>query len=607
MHHLAKSLRESASTFRERPFLNYLEGEDIVSVAYGEFAGQAQDWAVFLKSRGVAPGDRVGIITPKCPHQMRAFYACWWSGFISVPIGEALGDLEMGFIIRDSEPKLILVDGTMREKVCANSGDIPVVSFSELPSGSGQHACVPIEEVAEDDAAALIYTSGSTGMPKGVVLTHKNFCVNAASALAAVHITPDDSVMSLLPYWHSFALVVEVIASVQAGCTVIIPKGKLDFRHNIRRYQPTIILLVPRIADALKRGITKRIDEGPERVRAIFDKAIHNASRIFTAGPRIDGGILRMLTHHTFFDPVVFRKIRKAFGGRVRFFVSGGAPIDIEHEIFFKYIGAPIFQGYGLTEATPAISTNYPEVHRLGSCGKVLPWLRPENGGDYTFKDEQGNLGKGLRGELLVKGDCVMKGYWRHTDASSKTLSEGWLHTGDIGYVDDDGFLFLDGRRGNMIVLVGGEKLHPEHVEDIVKTSDWVTEAMVIGEKCKNVYACVNVDAGLAAGLDESELTARVRGEVMSTTEHLAAYQRPKDVLILPELSVEEATLTVTLKIRRHMVWQKYGDMINAFLRDAGEVTATRKGIGIESSRVMATLGRGADASRGAGAPPGEE
>ena len=235
----------------------------------------------------------------------------------------------------------------------------------------------------------------------------------------------------------------------------------------------------------------------------------------------------------------------------------------------------------------------------------MLPWLLPENGGDYTFRDEHGKLGKNLHGELLVKGHCVMKGYWRHTDASSKTLSEGWLHTGDMGYVDDDGFLFVDGRQGNMIVLVGGEKLHPEHVEDAVKTSDWVTEAMVIGERCKNVYACVNVDSDLAAGLDEKTLTSRVRSEVMSTTRHLAAYQRPKDVLVLPELSVEDGTLTVTLKVRRHMVWQKCGDMINAFLRDAGEEIATREEISIASSRVMESLGRGTDTDGSASGPDG--
>jgi long-chain acyl-CoA synthetase len=535
----------------------------------------------------------VGFVTPKSPYQHQIFYATWWLGGIAVPISEGLADLEMGFVIRDSEPSVLVTDDTMFESVRANAGDIRVFRFSDLPGDEDRVPTLARRPVAEDSVAALIYTSGSTGMPKGVMLTHRNFVVNGRSAVEVVRIEADDSIISLLPYWHSYALVVEVVVPILIGVRVIIPKDKRDFRRNINLYQPTIMLVVPRILDALRAGLLKKVADMPEKRRRIFDRAIHNASRIFTAGPRLDGGILRLLSHHVFYDPVVFRKVRQGFGGKLRFFVSGGAPLDMEHQIFFKYLGLPVYQGYGLTEATPLVSTNYEEAHRLGSCGRLLPWLWRENGGDYTFKTEDGRTAPELHGELLISGDCVMKGYWRHTDASSKTLADGWLHTGDCGYVDEDGYLFLDGRQGNMIVLVGGEKLHPEHVEDAVKGSDLITEAMVIGEKCKNVYVCVNVDPDLSQSLPAKELETRLRKDIQARTEHLAQYQRPRDFLILPDFSVEDGTLTVTLKIRRHKVWEQYGDRINAFLRNAGEEIATKTGIGIASSRVLETLTRG--------------
>jgi long-chain acyl-CoA synthetase len=218
--------------------------------------------------------------------------------------------------------------------------------------------------------------------------------------------------------------------------------------------------------------------------------------------------------------------------------------------------------------------------------------LLSENGGDFTFRDEQGNLGKDLQGELLIKGDCVMKGYWRHRDKSAKSLADGWLHTGDMAYMDDEGYLFVNGRKGNMIVLVGGEKLHPEHVEDVVKTANLVTEAMVIGEGCKNVYVCVNVDQEATRHLSPDELEKTVRAQVVDKVQHLAIFQKPKEVLILPPFCQEDGTLTATLKIRRHKINERYRDRIRQFLTASGEELATKEDVGIASSKIMESLGK---------------
>lgn len=599
MHNLGKLFEQAMAKYGGGRFLTYLEDERLVRLTFTEAGGQIQDWAQYLRNRGVKAGDRVAFVTPKSPHQIRAFYACWWVGAIAVPICEGLGDVEMKFVIEDAEPVVILADSSSKAKVIANAGKVPVVLFDEIRYHD-PHATMDVAVVPDEAVAALIYTSGSTGMPKGVMLTHRNFYRNAETALGAVNLLyGKEIIMSLLPYWHSFGLVVEVICSVMGNLEVAIPKDKRDFKKNIHIYRPSVILLVPRIADALRAGVLKRIDEAAPRVQALFNMAIHNASRIFTAGPRLDGGLLRMLTHHTFYDPFVFRRIRHAFGGNLRYSISGGAPLDLEHQIFFKYMGVPVYQGYGLTEATPIVSTNFDLIHKLGSCGRVLPWLTPEQGGDYTFQDETGGRGKNLHGELLLRGDCVMKGYWRHADASSKILEDGWLHTGDMGYVDSDGFLFIEGRRNSMIVMAGGEKLHPEHVEDAVKSCDAVSEAMVIGDKCKNVYVCVTLDPEAVEKTPAEKLVPALRKKIVAATAHLAPFQRPKDILVLPCFSVEDGTVTVSLKIRRHKVWEKYGDRITQFLRDNGEEIATKEQIGIASSKVLESLTRNTHGSNG--------
>lgn len=572
MRNLYSMMHEACSRYGDKTFLTYKggDGDDLTTVSFTQFEGRVREWAGALREQGIGTEDRVAIITPKCPQQMMAFYACWWLGAVAVPVCECLGDLETAFILRDSEPNLILVDPSVSERIENLAGDVAVLRFADLIAGEG-YSAPEGQVVPEEDTAALIYTSGSTGMPKGVMLTHRNFYVNAASAIELIKIHDDDTIMSLLPYWHSFALVVEVLLSMMSGAGVIIPKDKRDFVKNIGNYAPSVILVVPRIADALMNGIFKKAGESAPSRRRLFEAALRNAEQVLNENPGLSGALHRRMAHTVFYSPIVFSKVRKSFGGRLRFIVSGGAPLDLRPQLFFKYLGIPIMQGYGLTESTPVISCNPVENHRLGSSGPFLDWLDSENGGDWTFVDEHGRRGKDIHGELLVKGDCVMKGYWRHRDASAKTLSDGWLHTGDMGYVDEDGFLFLEGRRGNMICLKGGEKLHPEPVEDAIRNSPKISEAMLIGESCKNVYACINVDFDGVAGTSDEEIKQEILAEVFAQAEHLAAFQKPKDILILPAFQVDDGTLTPTFKIRRRRVWQRDGEEILAFLDACGE------------------------------------
>ncbi len=585
--------------------LIYSSGRQLEQRTFSEVRNEIADWCGFFRQKGVKPGDRIAAISPKSANHYRFFYACWCYGAIAVPICETLAPQEMSFIIQDCAPDFILVDPGLKAKVQANAGDIECIDWTQLPiereiSGACCHPDdfnKPRLQAAEldiDEVAVLIYTSGSTGLPKGVMLTHRNIWMNSWSALEFYRINAGDSVTSLLPYWHAFALICEIGCTVMANAICIIPKDIRDFKKNLASYQPTIILAVPRIIDGFKAAIDKAIHDATPKKKALIEKAIYNASRIFTAGPKLNGGFLRYITHYCFYDPLVFRQFRKAFGGRLRAVVCGGASLDLELQIFFKYIGVPLFQGYGLSEASPVVSSNIWEHHMLGSCGQMMPWLKPEHGGDYTFKDEDGNLGKDLRGQLLVKGQCVMKGYWNHTDASAKTMEDGWLNTGDVGHCDSQGNLYIHGRKGNMIVLNGGEKFHPEPVEDAVKNSPMIAEAMVIGEKCKNVYICVNVpDDVRKQHPDDDELHRLLRDEVARTTTGLTALQKPKDVLLLPDFTTDDGTLTASLKIRRFKIMELYRKQIEDFLTANGEDIATKHELGIASTKVMESLGKG--------------
>ena len=565
----------------------------LLDISYAQVRKAVLAWADYLHSQGVQEGDRVAMISPKCRYHHVFFYACWHLGVIAVPICESLGEAEMGFIIQDAEPKLVLADGAFEKKATACAGDIPVVLLDTLPAP--EDATAPdnppkATAFSSDAIAVLIYTSGSTGMPKGVMLSHKALMVNAQGALDLFSVSQKDCLISLLPYWHAYALTCEVLCIVMVGATCAVPKDIRDFRKNLVNYQPTIMIAVPRIVEMLKLAIDKQIASLPPKRKALVERAIYNASRIFTASARFNGGLLRILMHHIFYNPLVFKKFRAALGNKLRFIVCGGAPMDLELQVFFKFIGIPCLVGYGLTETSPIVSANTMQVHKLDSCGQLFPWLKPENGGDFTFKDEEGNLGKDLHGQLLVKGDCVMKGYWRHTDASAKTFENGWLDTGDMGYFDKDGFLHIAGRKGNMIVTIGGEKLHPEFVEDAIRLSPFISEVMVIGEKCKNIYALVNINKEEAEGMTPEQIQEKAHQVVLDCTKGLAALQKPKACLVLPDFTQEDGTLTATLKIRRFKIREKYKEQIEQFLVANGEEIATRHEVGIAHSRIQESL-----------------
>ena len=316
--------RLSSYTEAEEAALIVSDGKDLHEVSYGQLYADVIAWSEYLKEQGVKAGDRVVAVAAKCDNHFRFFYSCWRLGAIAVPVCETLGNEEMTFVLKDCAPKVVFASDSYLKKAKECAGEVPVVDWATLPMGTSEAAVAPIvpekvpfatHEDAMNSTAVLIYTSGSTGMPKGVMLSQNNLWWNIVGALEYFTVTPKDRMTSLLPYWHAYALTCEILAVIKAGAATVLAHGIADFSRNISKFQPTIMLAVPRILDMLMGAIRKKIDALPPKRKKLVDNAIYNASRIFTAGKKWNGGIFRMLYHYCFYDSSSARSERALAAG----------------------------------------------------------------------------------------------------------------------------------------------------------------------------------------------------------------------------------------------------------------------------------------------------
>lgn len=565
---LSDLLRQASEKAPDKPHISYRAPEGIVTSPRKETARQSARCAAFLEAQGIGPGDRVGIVGEKSCHSVYAFFGVFSRGAVAVPVAEGLPAEEMGFIFQDAELALILATPAFEDKVKEAAGDIPVHTIpAALETAAEDYQAA---ESVLDSPACIIYTSGSTGRPKGVILTHENFLANAATIGSLIEVHPEDCLMSLLPYWHSFALTVEMFAVLRLDARLAIPRDQRDFAQHMAQYDATIILIVPRIAEMLRKNIERGIKRLPPSQKRLCMRALGNAARVCTDDPALTGSWFKRLMRRFYLNKVL-KPFRMAMGPRFRYFVSGGAPLDKEHQVFFKHIGIPIYQGYGQTESTPVISAASPARHRLGASGHLASWLFPEYGGDYTFEDAQGNRGKDIKGQLLVKGVCVMQGYWRRDEETARTLRDGWLYTGDMGYLDSDGYITLSGRSTNLICLVGGEKFHPEPVEERLKTSSLVDNCVVLGECCKNAYALIVPGEEATDTMSNQEKRDLIGRDIKALLASVPGHWVPKDFVLVPPFTVENGQMTQTMKVRRKAVMAEHAQVIEGLYVRNGE------------------------------------
>jgi long-chain acyl-CoA synthetase len=491
------SLFEScAAAFAENVLVWEKRGPRYEATSYRDMRALVRRFAAGLMSLGLGKGDRVALISEGRKDWVMSELGILYSGAVNVPVSvkvEELSDLK--FRLAHSGCRMAIVSKSQASKMRAIKGDLPdlertivldeLADFErdELFAGDvlkkgdalledrgGEFEAV-WRSVRRDDPANICYTSGTTADPKGIVLTHGNYTANVEQSLALCPVREDSVTLAILPWDHAFAHTVCIYAFIRNGSAFAsVELGRTPMEtlknipKNIKEIRPTVLMSVPALAKSFRKSIEKGVrDKGP-KAEALFRSALRAAYRYNGEGWNRGRG-WRKLTKPLLFayDRLLFLKIRENFGGRLEFFIGGGALLDIELQRFFYAIGIPMFQGYGLTEAAPVISANSPRAHKLGSSGRVVPNL------EIRIADEAGNpLLPGAKGEIVVRGENVMAGYWKNEKATREALRDGWLYTGDIGYLDADGYLYVLGRVKSLLIASDGEKYSPEVIEEAV-------------------------------------------------------------------------------------------------------------------------------------------
>jgi long-chain acyl-CoA synthetase len=546
------------------------EGEGWRTVTWREASERVDELAAGFLDLGVAKGDPVALLSRTRIEWTLCDYALASIGAVVVPIYQTNSRDECAYLLSDSRARLLVcendeqlkkVDGLARdlpdlERVIAidDAGD-DVLALSEVAARGRERGGLAEarDTVSDSDVLTYIYTSGTTGPPKGCVLSHGNFAA-AVEAVAAIEdmFVPGDVVLLFLPLAHNFARLVQY-ATTALGHTVAFCSDFADVPAALAAVRPTILPTVPRMFEKVHGTIQATFDETTGAKRRVLGWAVpvgRRAARRREAGERLSAPLALQARVA---DRLVFRRIRERLGGRIRYAISGGAPLAPEIIEFFAACGVLILEGYGLSESTSACASNQPRRYRFGTVGLPLPGL------ELRLADD---------GELLVRGKTVFQGYLGREDATAEALSaDGWLRTGDIGRLDEDGFVTITDRKKEIIVTAGGKKIAPQNLENALKTSPVISQALVVGDRRPYIAALLSVDHDEAAKLTagEDELRALVEKAVADVNERLGRAEQIKRFAILSrEFSPEAGEVTPTLKLKRRVCEQHFREEIEA-------------------------------------------
>lgn len=479
------------------------------SYSYGEVDYRIRSFACELHTTGAEPGDRVAIIAMGCRDWVVSELGLLFAGCVSVPMSPKLDKQELRFRLEHSGTNVVIVGSIqypiltdmlhavknikriiiLGDRTAQRAGEVNIEEF--ISSGEKKFADERyrnelkriFEKTAEDDLAVLSYTSGTTSDPKGVMLSHKNMYVNTRQSQGLYPVTERDVMLLILPIDHSFAHTAAMYTLITVGGTLAsVDQGKSvqDFLKNIplniKEVRPTILLSVPALAKSFRKNIEAGVKSKGNLVWKLFSTGLKTAYKYFGEGwDRGNGSRALYCIPYMLFDKIVFSKIRAGFGGRLRNFVGGGALLDVDLQRFFMAVGIPMFQGYGLTEASPVISANTFKKVKIGSSGQPV--------GDLEIKiidENRKETPGGEAGEICVKGDNVMTGYYKNPCATSETIRDSWLHTGDLGFIDRDGFLHVLGRFKSLLIGTDGEKYSPEGIEDSIPATSGIIEQVML-------------------------------------------------------------------------------------------------------------------------------
>jgi len=567
MKSLVKFFEESVDRFENNPYMWEKRDGEFKPTTFGEMRILVHQFAAGMHQMGVKKGDRLSLLAEGRVYWFVAEMGMFYLGAIDVPLSIQLNEsTDLIFRIKHSESSVVVVSEGQLPKIRAIRkqlpdlktiivmdplekyekdevfmGDIIDTGKKYLEKNADEFRKI-YEAVDPDDVANICYTSGTTADPKGIMLSHRNYTANTEQALSVMTIPEDYKLFLFLPWDHSFAHTAGLFTFMDIGASLVaLEVGKTGFEtrknifKNIQEIKPEVMFSVPTIAKNFRSNIESGIKAKGKLVQSLFNAGMKVAYSYNGIGSNKGKGMKIFLKPiYSLFDAIVFKKVRLAMGGNMKFFIGGGALLDIELQRFFYAIGIPMYQGYGLTESSPMISINSPARHKLGSSGVI-----PENL-EIKICDMDGNeLPQGEKGEIVIRGENVMKGYWKNEEATADTIRDNWLYTGDMGYMDPDGFLYVLGRYKSLLIADDGEKYSPEGLEEAFTDQSKYIDQCLLHNNQNPYTTCLlhpNADA-------------------------IKHYLKDNNIDPKSDQGVEEAIKLVDQEIRAYRSGGKYGDM----------------------------------------------
>ncbi len=588
---LSQLFLNTIKSYPKDDLMLYKKDGSFTPISTAEFEKQVKHLALGLRDLNYEAGDKLIILSENRPEWVMTDMANLCLGGVTVPIYTSLVPEQIKYIIDNSDAKVVVFsDDEMWEKIKAIQSELIKVEHyitcqADGPEGTLTFADVQkrgerlakeqpdlFEELAlkvkPDDVASIIYTSGTTGAPKGVMLMHSNFVSNVEAVTTIIEFTEKDTVLSFLPLSHVLERMV-TFAYLCKGCSIGYAESIETVAENLLEICPQIMVSVPRVFEKIYAKVMDNVLASSSLKRKIFFWAAR-IGKEYGRKKMLDQPVSGYLQFKkNLAHKLVFSKIIEKTGGRVRFFVSGGAPLSKDIAEFFYAMGLIVLEGYGLTETSPVIAVNTLEDIKFGSVGKPIPGVEVKIAED---------------GEILTKGPHVMKGYYKMEAETQETIKDGWFYTGDVGFLDEEGFVTITDRKKDLIVTAGGKNVAPQPIENIIKTNLYVSNAVIIGDKRKFISALVvpnfeklveyananNISYSDYADLVENDKILNfIEAEINRATPGLASYEKVKKVALLDrEFEIEKGEITPTLKVKRNIVEQKYRSIIDSLYQE---------------------------------------
>ena len=579
---------ESIQQHGSKPALAHKpKGGTYQDISYTQLGESVDAFSKGLSTLGVQKDDRVALLSENRPEWAITDFGSLKAGAVTVSMFSTLTAAQVSYILKDSGAKIICVSTESQlKKVLSIQDDVPtlehiilfdstedeipedVIQFEDVCSRGKAVDSTQEGDASEDDIATIIYTSGTTGNPKGVMLTHANFISNLRACKSLIDVDDTDVLLSFLPLSHVFERLGGHYVPLFSGAKIAYAESTFTVARNMQEVSPTVMLSVPRLYETMHDRVLSAVQAGSPLKQKIFHWGVSVGSAVSSAIQQGKNPSAILQLQQGIADKLVFAKLKAATGGRLRFFVSGGAALPQAIAEFFHAAGILILEGYGLTETSPVISMNHPAKWKFGTVGVPVPGVEVQIAED---------------GEILTRGPHVMKGYFNNETETAEVIdAERWFHTGDIGIIDEDGFVKITDRKKNIIVLSNGKNVAPQPIESELVQSPFISQIMLIGNERKNLAALIvpnfdalkawasenNVAEGRTDGgtppLHETrEVQQLIQREIRSRLTDFADFEQVRRFTLLEqEFSQEADEMTPTLKLKRNVIIEKYADVI---------------------------------------------